>query len=315
VKNRSGILISIVAAILILLSFSTCAGLNTHTKPIEISNQDLDVWLENREADIPGIIPGTEKIIKWAGNPNEKTPLSIVYIHGFTATRQETAPVFDRVAEQLNANIYYTRLKGHGRDAEAMKEANFNDWLNDSLEAVEIGKRIGERVVLVGMSTSSSFPLYLSTQVTGIDSLILISPNFAPADKAANVVLWPGGRIIVRLAVGKYNQFETKNEWHELYWTTPYRSAALRPMMKTVKLGQKVDLESIEVPILCVYTEVDTAVSIPAIKEAFQRFGSADKILVNIKEAQDHVLAGDIVSPNTTETLIQLVLDFLQEVP
>ncbi|MDD4273595.1 MAG: hypothetical protein PHG14_07705 [Desulfobacter postgatei] len=38
-----------------------------------------------------------------------------VYIHGFSATRKETAPLSDLVAKTLNANLFYTRLSGHGR--------------------------------------------------------------------------------------------------------------------------------------------------------------------------------------------------------
>jgi hypothetical protein len=37
-------------------------------------------------------VPGAEKKIIWAGEAAQKTPLSIVYLHGFSATRQERAP-------------------------------------------------------------------------------------------------------------------------------------------------------------------------------------------------------------------------------
>ena len=142
--SNSGNSFVLVTAVLTRLCLSGRGHLHKNIKPVDISGQDLDLWLENREANIPDIIPGTEKTIKWSGKPNVATPLSIVYIHGFTATRQETAPVFDRVAEALHANLYYTRLKGHGRDAEAMKEPKFNDWLNEQKESLTIKRELTE---------------------------------------------------------------------------------------------------------------------------------------------------------------------------
>ena len=84
--------------------------------------------------------------------------------------------------------------------------------------------------------------------------------------------------------------------------------------MECVQLAGKIPFEAIEVPVLCVYTENDVTISIPAVKEIYRRFGSPEKTLVNIKEAKDHVLAGDIVSPETTGTLIDTVLEFLNKI-
>lgn len=101
------------------------------------------------------LVPGAEKTIIWANDSREKTPLSIIYLHGFSATCRETAPVFDRVAEKLGANLFYTRLTGHGRDSEAMGEVTLNAFLNDAMEAWEIGRTIGEEVIIVGTSTGA----------------------------------------------------------------------------------------------------------------------------------------------------------------
>ncbi len=50
---------------------------------------DFDAYLAGAESQLSDITPNTEKKIIWAGVPGAKTPLSIVYLHGFTATRQE----------------------------------------------------------------------------------------------------------------------------------------------------------------------------------------------------------------------------------
>ena len=75
-KNRYGISFYLVAATLSFLGFGGCSYLNKTVIPPNFSGQNLDSWLESHEASIPGIIPGTEKTIRWAGNPNEKTPLA-----------------------------------------------------------------------------------------------------------------------------------------------------------------------------------------------------------------------------------------------
>jgi esterase/lipase len=286
---------------------------NASNKILLPSISELDAWLKRREASIPGIIPGTEKIIYWAHGAGKKTPFSIVYIHGFTASRQETAPVFDNIAKKIKANLFYTRLKGHGRDGEALKEAKLKDWLYDACEAYTIGNAIGNKVILVGCSTGAPLVTWLAADNKNSAALIILSPNFGVADKNANLLLLPGGRLLARMILGKYyTQFEPVNELHGKYWTPRYRSQALHSMMKTVNQIKKIDLESIKLPVLCVYTENDTALSIPDIIRVFELLGSERKSIVNLREALDHVLAGDIVSPDTNKKLVSLVMDFLE---
>ena len=102
---------------------------------------DLPGYLAKAEAAYPDITPGAEKTILWAHQDHQQTELAIVYLHGFSATRQETAPLSDDLAKSLGANLFYTRLAGHGRSSAAMGEASAGDWLNDAEEALAIGQR------------------------------------------------------------------------------------------------------------------------------------------------------------------------------
>jgi len=116
----------IIAALLLLFALGPRVQIDTTLDPVTLP-ADLDAYLAESEAQFDDIVPGTEKIIIWA-NPNTKakTDVALVYLHGFSATRQEAAPLSDLVAEELDANLYYTRLSGHGRDGEAMTEATGN---------------------------------------------------------------------------------------------------------------------------------------------------------------------------------------------
>ncbi len=59
---------------------------------------DLDVWVQQSEQQFSDIRPGDGKRIIWAGAKGAQTPLSIVYIHGFSASPAEIRPVPDEVA-------------------------------------------------------------------------------------------------------------------------------------------------------------------------------------------------------------------------
>ena len=92
--------------------------------------EDIDAYLRESEAAYEDITPGTEKVIIWADSTTRaRTPVSIVYFHGLSATRQEVAPLPELVAGELAANLFYTRLAGHGRSGEALAEASVNDWI------------------------------------------------------------------------------------------------------------------------------------------------------------------------------------------
>ena len=123
--------------------------------------QDLDQYLSQSESEIPHITPQTEKTITWANPAKTRTALSVVYLHGYSATRQETAPLANEIAAQLGANLFCTRLCGHGLSGEALAQATVNDWLNDAMGAVEIGKRLGDKVIVMGVSTGGRLPARL----------------------------------------------------------------------------------------------------------------------------------------------------------
>ncbi len=277
---------------------------------------DLDTYLARREAAYDDIVPGTEKKIIWVQAPGEQTPLALVYVHGFSASRQDTAPLAARVAAQLHANLYSTRLTGHGRGSSAMLEGSVNGWVNDMHEAMEIGKRLGRRVVIMGTSTGGTLATWQAAQgdQKEIAALVLLSPNFGPADRRTEILTWPWGAQLAELLVGKIRSWKPVNEAHGRYWTSSYPVMALLPMMGLVKLTRSLDWQMIKAPALVIYAPDDKTVDTTAIIAAFQKMGTTEKKLVAYGQAGDpdrHVLAGDILSPDSTEPLAQVIADFL----
>ncbi len=125
----------------------------------------LDDWLRDRESRYDDLVPGTERRIVWV-DPGDPAPteLAVVYLHGFSATHRETASLTERVAASLDANAYLTRLTGHGRPGRALGRARAEHWFRDTAEAVEIGRRIGRRVVLLGVSTGGALDAHTPEQ-------------------------------------------------------------------------------------------------------------------------------------------------------
>ena len=81
-------------------------------------------FLDKLVKKIPNIKVGVEKRIIWSDKKNIKTPIAIIYIHGFTASSEEARPLPDLLAKNIRSNIFYARLTGHGRNEEAMASSN-----------------------------------------------------------------------------------------------------------------------------------------------------------------------------------------------
>ena len=84
---------------------------------------DIDSYLADAERLVTAqyeLIPDTEKRVTWYAEPGARTAYAVVNLHGFSATRQETAPLAERVAASLAANLFETRLSGHGHSERPM---------------------------------------------------------------------------------------------------------------------------------------------------------------------------------------------------
>jgi len=163
---------------------------------------DLDLYLARREAQHADVKPEQGKTIIW-NDPaiRSKTPLSLVYIHGFSASRKDIAPVIETLAGTLGANAFLTRLAAHGRTTPTEFAAvTAQDWLDDAREALAVGRRIGHRVVLIGTSTGALLAAMaaLEDNSSDIAALVLLSPNFGLRDWRAKFISGPLGRSLAR---------------------------------------------------------------------------------------------------------------------
>lgn len=276
--------------------------------------EDLDHYLQTSEAVLHPK-PGTEKNILWAFPDHRKTPLSLVYLHGFSASRREISPVIETVAKTLNANVFFTRLTGHGLGGEGLAQAHGYQWVEDADEAFEIGKRLGDKVILLGYSTGAALTVHLArkedSQLAGI---VMMAPNFRPRNALSLISTGPLGIWITNIVTGGKYKWTPRNKEHAYYWTPEYPAPAIHELMELLKYINGIDAEGIKTPALFVYSPADHVISIPNALEKFRRWGSPLKRIVEFP-AKSHVIAGDIVSPEGNEPLEKDILNFIRDLP
>ncbi len=294
------------------------ADLNISHEKIRVG-RDVDAYLATREQQFDDIIVGVQKQVIWADESGVRTPLSIVYLHGFTATSKEIRPVPDRIAAALGANLYLARLSGHGRSADALAEATIDHWMRDVSEALKVGFAIGQRVIVIGTSTGGTLTAALAQDKAAIKNIagfIFISPNFAINNRAATLLTWPFARYWVPLVIGDWQRSVPRNDLHARYWTTDYPTVALMPMAALVKAVDDLDFAEVDVPALFYYSPKDQVVVAEKTAEFAKEWGGPQKsILVDLQASDDvyaHIIAGDIVSPAQTQIAVDKMLAWIR---
>lgn len=274
---------------------------------------DPQAYLAREEAKIPGLRPGLQKEIIWA-NPGTraKTPLSVVYVHGFSASKGELRPLPDEIAAALGANLFFTRLTGHGQDGAAMATASVNAWVNDYAEAIAIGRAIGDKVVVIATSTGASLATWAATQPAlsqDVATLVLISPNYGLHASGAEMLTLPWGKVIAELVIGKERGFTPVNVLHERLWTPRYPTSATLPMAAVVELAYESPVETIAIPALFIFSDDDMVVRPDLTREVAARWGATHELCPVEKndDPSNHLIAGDVLSPSTTDVLARRV--------
>ena len=284
-----------------------------------VSLRAISLQIEADESIHDDLVEGTEKKVLWYGESYQKTELSVVYIHGFTASRQESAPFSDLLAQALQANLFYTRLTGHGRSADAIAEGSAENWITDAREAFEIGTRLGEKVIVIGLSTGATLATYLASlpDSEDIHAVVLISPNYRVSDARAYYFDSVIGRWLYKRIYGEYNEYETLNEDHAAYWTERYPLDAISSLLDLLKVVKDLDKATISTPMIMFYSENDEVVEVGEMLNVFDAWGTEQKTKIVVDNSSDpaqHILMGDIISPDTTDAMVENTVNFVRSI-
>lgn len=282
---------------------------------------DIDAYLVAQEARFDDIVPGVQKQIIWHDETKSKTPYALVYLHGFSASLQEIRPVPDRIAQKLEANLYFTRLKGHGRAGAAMGDVVADDWLKDLAQAVAIGRTLGDKVILIGTSTGGTLAALAALDAElsqHLAAVIFVAPNFAVQAKQAELLTLPFARIWGPWIAGATQQSPQLNPKATKYWTTSFPTQAIVPLMVLVRHVQQLDFSKADVPALFYFSTKDKTVRPQATQKVAEQWGGKTNIVHPKLTINDdpgaHVIAGYLRSPHQTETAIKVMANWLASI-
>lgn len=278
---------------------------------------DIEAYINQREQAFSDIRAGDVKRILWAGAKGAKTPLAIVYVHGFSASPAEIRPVPEEVARALGANLFFTRLAGHGRDGAAMAGASAEDWLFDMAEAMAVGRRLGDRVIVMGTSTGGTLAALAATDPQlneGLAGTVLISPNFGLHAPAQWLLDAPFIESWGTSVAGETRSFTPINPEQARHWTTEYPTTALYPMARLIREARAADYPTAQTPALFLYSLADQVIDPARIPPVIAAWGGPTRVELREMQGDDdpfsHVIAGDILSPGQTEPVIAIITEW-----
>lgn len=275
----------------------------------------LETWLDAREAEVPDLRPDAKKSIIWAGERGAKTPLSVVYIHGFSAAAPELRPVPDQFAAALGANLYFTRLKGHGRDSAAMAEASVRDWADDLAEALAVGRAIGDRVIVMGSSMGGALASLAALKPNygaNVAGVAFFAPAFRLPSPAGRIVTLPFARQWGPALIGETRNVDARSPAHGEAWTLSYPLVSVLPLGALVQVVGDMEKSKATVPAIFFFSDEDQVVDAMATRKAASTWGARHELVPLVMGEGDdpgsHVIAGNILSPGQNDLILRRLI-------
>lgn len=296
---------------------------NAKYTPTELKISDLNAYVKNKEEKIT-VKPGCNSKIVWANERQKKTEYAIVYLHGFSASPEEGYPVHITTAKQYGMNMYLPLLADHGIDSkESFANTTPQELVNSALEAIAIGKKLGDKIIVMSCSTGSTLANLIASENPGlIDGQIMYSPNFGLAKAGSSFSNNPWGLQILRLMFGSnYRSIPGADARVKKFWTHTYR---LEGVVLTVELIEQLmsknKIKTIDHPVFigCYYkndTEQDKVVSIPQMENFMNWISTSktEKQMVRFNKVGGHVLTNPIYSKDV-EGVMEATNAFIETV-
>ena len=318
------IFVLVALGVLVLWLFARRPKLDPSAQPSLVPDNltpvELDDWLKQSESQIEGIVSGAEAWIEFADNKRPaKTETCFLYIHGFSASRQETAPVTSMIAAHHNANVFHARLAGHGVGSAGMT-STAESWLKSMVDAWKISEQLGKNIVIVATSTGAPLTVWLLGQpgvAEKTSAVLMMAPNFKIKNPFGFLLTWPLSPHWVHLLLGKTHSWEAESPLHAQVWTSSYSTLAVIEMQKTVDWVKNAELNKIKTPLAMMCMQNDPTVSSDAAINAFNLWGASIKSNIPIKqdsESAEHVFTGDLAGAHRTEETVEAFINFLKPI-
>lgn len=247
-----------------------------------------------------------EARIVWNDSTHRKTEYAVVYLHGFSASQKEGDPVHLRFAKEFGCNLFLARLSDHGIDTtDALYYFTADRVWESAKEALAIGEKLGEKVIIMGTSTGGTLGLMLAARYPEkVHALINLSPNIAINDPAAFLLNNPWGLYIARAVMGgKYRDTKASAE-ESKYWNGKYRLESLVQLQELLESSMNNEtFHKVRQPALTLYyykneKEQDPQVKVSAMLEMHEEISTPDslKVAKAVPEAGAHVIGSSMTS-------------------
>ncbi|WP_017852571.1 alpha/beta hydrolase [Leptospira interrogans serovar Szwajizak] len=268
--------------------------------------------------------PGNEeKLVRYSA---DKTDFSILYIHGFGASRAEGEEVTDQLAKDFKANLYYVRLPGHGTNLEDHRDTTFEEILQDSETAFLESEKLGKKTILIGTSMGGLISTYLAAKYPEkVHALVLVSPFYDFTNPFSVIYQFSWGKDFAHIVMGKIRKSteEEKRNPASAFWYRDQYLAAVQNLsdLREFILGTD-PFSKISSPTLLFYyykneKDQDVSASVSSMLNAFKKVnenGKASPLNKAVKvEFGNHVLFSKYMKSDKdlilkeTETFIQNV--------
>jgi esterase/lipase len=280
--------------------------------------EKLEEWLHASEQQ-QELREHTEKKIVWFDGVHQ-TDWSIVYVHGFSASRTETDPTSQHIAQKLHANIFYTRLTGHGQDRTAMSATKIESWQSDLEQSFEVGRRLGRKILIVACSTGATLATIAASQLSEDEKrrfvFIFISPNYGLRACGSFLLRYAFSRSLVMLIKGETHTLTLLNAQEKICYTSSYPVTAVVLVLKVIDMAVKSDLLKFTSPILIFYNDQDKTVCQKNTFLIFKKISSVYKKMIEVKNCTSpnkHVLCGAMASMESTNFVVDNAVAFVDQ--
>ncbi|WPR77172.1 alpha/beta hydrolase [Algoriphagus sp. NG3] len=284
---------------------------------------ELKNYVNQREDTVVGLKTGNEAYIVWADSLNKhKTPYSIVYIHGFGASPMEGDPVHRFLAAHFGANLFVTRLPEHGikRD-NGMAYMSSQTLANAAGEAYQIGKSLGDEVIVVGTSMGGALTLLLASQQPDIKAVVVYSPAIRDYEERLSQLFSPWMKQIMNRTAMKKLAHQKREGDKALYWSEDYNINGYLSLAEIMYGNMnEATFKKINQPLFLAYyykdnLSQDMVVSVPKMKEMYEQISTPSNLKMEkaFPNSGDHVIGSSITSGDWEGVLFSTI-EFLENV-
>ena len=251
--------------------------------------EDIDAYLEKKESEVSDIYPYAEKTVLWKNSKKNRTKYSIVFIHGFTTTGYQSKEFLNKLSSELDANLFMTRLSGHGVPYEGTKQMQIDKIMYDVSEAIIIGEKIGENVILVGHSLGGALSMLAADDEVlskKIDTLVLFAPgnsgfsSFAFTNILISSLVDRTGSLcwLIDCNPRSFMELPDDEKW-ENYFATDFDTNIFYQIARIPFATDSISYETISTSALVFYDENDRLVNASKLKSNFKKWAAKNKIV------------------------------------